>query len=114
MPSAFTVATEGYALSRRLYLYLPVERLKPPTVEALLIEEGRVTCVGFRDEVLARAGEGGEQEERNAEAEGFDPVLALRDAVVERHLARVEVVRVERSSDPLDHLLVLGMFHASH
>ena len=28
----------------------------PPTAEALLIEEGRVACVGSRDEVLARAG----------------------------------------------------------
>ena len=29
----------------------------PPIVEALLIEEGRVACVGARDEVLARAGQ---------------------------------------------------------
>ena len=29
----------------------------PPTAEALLIEEGRVACVGPRDEVLARAGQ---------------------------------------------------------
>ena len=28
-PSAFTVATEGYALSRRLYLYLPIENVNP-------------------------------------------------------------------------------------
>lgn len=28
-PSSFTVATEGYELSRRLYLYLPVQGVKP-------------------------------------------------------------------------------------
>jgi predicted amidohydrolase YtcJ len=31
---------------------------KPPIAEALLIQEGRVTCVGTRDDVLAVAGEG--------------------------------------------------------
>src|SRR5918996_2229426 len=29
----------------------------PPIAEAVLIEEGRVTCVGSRDEVMALAGE---------------------------------------------------------
>ncbi len=32
-PSTFTVATEGYELSRRLYLYLPVERASPLAVD---------------------------------------------------------------------------------
>jgi phosphate transport system substrate-binding protein len=32
-PSSFTVATEGYGLSRRLYLYVPVQGVKPLALE---------------------------------------------------------------------------------
>jgi phosphate transport system substrate-binding protein len=56
-PSAFTVATEGYALSRRLYLYLPVEKLKPLALDFVnfaLSSEGQavVKASGFVDLTL--------------------------------------------------------------
>jgi phosphate transport system substrate-binding protein len=53
-PSAFTVGTEGYALSRRLYLYLPVQNVKPLALEFVdfaLSSEGQevVKAGGFVD-----------------------------------------------------------------
>lgn len=65
-PSAFTVATEGYALSRRLYLYLPVEKLKPLALDFVnfaLSSEGQavVKASGFVDLTL-HASAGGECE----------------------------------------------------
>lgn len=65
-PSAFTVATEGYALSRRLYLYLPVERLKPLALDFVnfaLSSEGQavVKAGGFVDLTL-HASAGGDCE----------------------------------------------------
>jgi phosphate transport system substrate-binding protein len=56
-PSAFTVATEGYPLSRRLYLYLPVENVNPLALEFVnfaLSPEGQevVRASGFVDLTL--------------------------------------------------------------
>jgi len=62
-PSAFTVATEGYELSRRLYLYVPVENVKPLALEFVsfaLSSQGQeaVKASGFVDLTL-RAMEAG-------------------------------------------------------
>lgn len=59
-PSAFTVATEGYALSRRLYLYVPVQNIKPLALEFVnfaLSTEGQeaVRASGFVDLTLHAA-----------------------------------------------------------
>jgi phosphate transport system substrate-binding protein len=59
-PSPFTVATEGYALSRRLYLYLPVQNVKPLALEFVnfaLSSEGQegVRAAGFVDLTLYAA-----------------------------------------------------------
>jgi phosphate transport system substrate-binding protein len=56
-PSAFTVSTEGYALTRRLYLYVPVRGIKPLALDfvefALSAEGQRVVKVsGFVDLTL--------------------------------------------------------------
>jgi phosphate transport system substrate-binding protein len=53
-PSAFTVATEDYALSRRLYLYLPVQAANPTAVDFVnfaLSPDGQhvVGATGFVD-----------------------------------------------------------------
>ncbi|HYQ14903.1 MAG TPA: substrate-binding domain-containing protein, partial [Polyangiaceae bacterium] len=56
-PSTFTVATEGYALSRRLYLYVPVQNVKPLALELInfaLSGPGQeiVRATGFVDLML--------------------------------------------------------------
>lgn len=65
-PSAFTVATEGYELSRRLYLYVPVQNVKPLALEFVnyaLSSQGQeaVKASGFIDLTL-RAMEAGDCE----------------------------------------------------
>ncbi len=56
-PSSFTVATEGYQLSRRLYLYVPVQKVRPLAIEFVnfaLSSRGQeaVKASGFTDLTL--------------------------------------------------------------